>query len=561
MTAGLLSTINPNKVKSKMKETKHKNKEKFSVLYLDDDTDNLISFKYQFQEAYIIFVTDSIDEAIKLLAENSINVIISDQRMPKMTGTAFFESISPKFPLTPRIILTGFSDIQAVIDGINKGKIYHYLQKPWKEEELKMVIDKAIEVNILEIENEKLKYDLLEKNKSLIKTNAELQKVNHNLVKAKEKAEENNNLKTAFLHNLSHEIRTPMNGIMGFANLISNKDLKEEKRTSYAKLIVDNSKRLLLIIDDILDISRIETGQVQLLYELVDINMAILNLLTFFEQSAIQRGLSLYTHTPLTKEESTILTDNTKLIQILNNLLSNALKYTKSGHIKFGYNFIESEKDDNFLEFFVEDTGIGIPREKQDIIFERFRQIGDNISGMESGTGLGLSICKGFINCMGGKIWVESKPGFGSTFYFTIPYIVAQNNYDISHIDNPSVNKCTVLIVEDDWANFIYLKKIVESSASKDVNIIHAEKGEDAIEYCKNNRNIQLVLMDIILSGKDGYVATKEIKKIRPDLPVIVQTAYATEDEMKKAYDAGCNNYYSKPIKSADIKKIVKEYI
>ncbi|UCH14943.1 MAG: PAS domain S-box protein [Bacteroidales bacterium] len=381
------------------------------------------------------------------------------------------------------------------------------------------------------------------------------------LLEAKERAIESDLLKSAFLANMSHEIRTPMNGIVGFADLVKNRAITTAKRNKYLDIIIDRSKHLLNIINDIIDISKIEAGEINIIEKEFNLNKMLNKLYSFFE-SEIQiksfRNVELRINSGLEDKKSIIYTDPVRLQQILTNLISNAFKFTKKGHIEYGY----TVSDEKTLNFYVKDTGIGLSKEEQEIIFDRFRQ-GEN-SGEEliQGTGLGLSISKGLIEFLDGRIWVKSKKGSGSTFYFNIPYKTLQKTKlkikgKKEEVNNKHIleNK-TILIVEDDDTSFYFFKEILAETNAK---LLWVKEGTEAIELCQNNPDIDLVLMDIQLPYMNGYDATQEIKKYRQDLPVIAETAYALAGEKEKAINAGCDDYLSKPIdKEILLKKIKK---
>lgn len=238
------------------------------------------------------------------------------------------------------------------------------------------------------------------------------------LLKAKKKAEESDLLKTAFLQNMSHEIRTPMNSIVGFSELLNNSDLLPEKRKKFTSIIIDNADQLLSIVNDILTISTLQTNQDQAHIEPTNINQVLSDLLIIYEKQALSRHLSIQLHQALSDQESVVFTDKTKIIQIITNLLNNAFKFILEGSIEFGYRLINED-----MVFYVTDSGIGIPEEMQNVIFDRFMQASDFVKFNYGGNGLGLAISKEFVDLLGGKIWVESDVNKGSTFYFTIKYL------------------------------------------------------------------------------------------------------------------------------------------
>jgi signal transduction histidine kinase/ActR/RegA family two-component response regulator len=374
----------------------------------------------------------------------------------------------------------------------------------------------------------------------------------------KEKAMRSDQLKTSFLANMSHEIRTPMNGIKGFSQLLKNTGLSIEKRIKYIDLIIDSSDRLMSIVNDILDISKLETGHIDIEVEKVDINQLFLRIFNFYEPRIKEKGISFYIDPKLSELPLFIYTDSSRLWQILNNLISNALKFTSSGYIKIGFH-----ERDNDIEFYVEDTGIGISRENHEKIFDRFQQIKPISSQLYGGTGLGLAISKSLVELLGGSIWVNSIPEHGSTFFFTVGNKKIDVNQesislnDLKSEDNFRFNDFTILIAEDEETNFIFLN---ETLSEFNIKVLHARNGLEAVALCMNTKKIDLVLMDIKMPILNGYDATKQIKSIHPDLPVIAQTAYAYTKDKERALREGFDDYLAKPIDLSDIKKLIEKY-
>jgi len=375
---------------------------------------------------------------------------------------------------------------------------------------------------------------------------------NAELQKAKEKAEENDHLKSAFLQNMSHEIRTPMNAITGFSGLLNKQKLTEKKRKDYVSVIQNSCKQLLLIVSDILTISSLETNQEKLENQTICTNNVIDELHAIFEHQAKDNNLSLTTLKPLSDIESVICIDKTKLIQILSNLLTNALKFTNQGFINLGYSLKGKE-----LEFYVKDTGIGMKPEIHKEIFKRFRQAEFTINRQYGGTGLGLSISKGFVELLGGKIWVESELGKGSTFYFTIPYKQAKENIEHEMFQKTSKSEPTVLIAEDEINNFFLLKELF---IDDDIQLVHAKNGQEAVDICESNADIALILMDIKMPKLNGYDAAKIIKKFNPNVPIIAQTAFALDSEIKNYHDV-FDDYIVKPFDENKLKKKIHNYL
>ncbi|MEZ5198140.1 MAG: PAS domain S-box protein [Bacteroidales bacterium] len=372
---------------------------------------------------------------------------------------------------------------------------------------------------------------------------------------AKDKAEESDRLKSAFLANMSHEIRTPMNSIIGFSDLLL-KDENPQDRNKYLKIIQSNGNHLLNIINDIIDISKIEAGLVTLSKTDFNINDELDEIKALFSSRKflLNTNVDFNINKTLDGSKATIHNDKTKLRQVLINLVNNALKFTKKGFVDYGYTLI-SRNDGEYLLFSVRDTGIGLSKDEQEIIFERFRQGETSDTGAFGGTGLGLAICKAYVELMGGTIWVESKKGEGSTFFFTIPYSrskvkVAGNGIKAIEKAYPDWSNKTILIVEDNSANTYLLKAYLRKTK---VKIREVVDGLSAVKSCENNADIDLVLMDIKLPGMNGYEATRLIKKSRKNLPIIAQTAFAMESDAMEALESGCDDFLSKPIQQEEL--------
>ena len=412
-------------------------------------------------------------------------------------------------------------------------------------------------------ERKKFEKLLIQKNKEIKGQNKQYLKLNKNLIElnaelklSKESAEESDHLKTAFLQNMSHEIRTPMNGILGFAELLNNPGISGEKQSEFINAIEQSGQRMLNIIDDIVNISKIETGQIVLDIKGTYINQLLKDLLIFFNPQAEIKGINLACNCELPDELSRIETDETKLSQVLSNLIKNAIKFTEAGNIDFGYHFNKKE-----LEFYVHDSGLGIAPENQAIVFERFRQIDIAQTHNYDGAGLGLAISKAYVEKLGGKIWVDSELSKGSTFFFTIPYKLNNSNQpEITPIISLSnhLQPLNILLTEDDEISMRLLKELFEN---ENVNLYFAKNGQEALSIVKANPNIQLVLMDLKMNVMDGFEATKLIKKVRPELPVIAQSAFSFSDELNKAKLAGCDDFIRKPVKRELLVSLINKYI
>lgn len=382
----------------------------------------------------------------------------------------------------------------------------------------------------------------------------ERRKVEIELKKSKEAAEEANRVKTAFLANMSHEIRTPMNAIQGFSEVILKGNLSEKSTFDFIEIINNSSKQLLNVINDIIDISMIEAGQLKIIYDTVKLNRLLENIYCLHSNSAKSKGLRFNVSYGLPNTVDSINTDEHRLAQIINNLISNAIKFTNEGYVEFGYKL-----KDAHLEFYVKDSGIGIPIEFHDLIFERFRQVDDKLSRDYGGTGLGLSICKSIIEMMGGEIWIESEPNKGSTFFFTLSYeqkypAIENEILESNYID---LKDKTILIAEDDYYNYLLLQKLLEST---NANLLRANNGREAIDIFSQN-NVDFVLMDIKMPVMNGYEAVKIIRENNTRIPIVAQTAYAMTEERQLAIEAGCDYYITKPIKSGELYDIFKEIL
>ncbi len=381
------------------------------------------------------------------------------------------------------------------------------------------------------------------------------------LIHAKEKAEESDRLKSAFLANMSHEIRTPMNGILGFTGLLKEPNLSGEAQQEYIEIIEKSGARLLNIINDIVDLSKIESGLVKMDIKESNINEKIEYVYTFFKPEVEGKGLQFFFKNTLPADESIIKTDREKVFAILANLVKNAIKFTNEGAIEFGY-----DKKGEYLEFFVKDTGIGIPYNRQQAIFDRFIQADIVHAQAFQGAGLGLSISKAYVEMLGGKIWVESEPGKGSTFYFTIPYNIAPEEKAVSKVvsadgtadqTNPEDSGLKILIAEDDEVSEKLISIVIRAFCKE---ILKAGTGVEAIEACRNNPDIDLILMDLRMPVLDGYEATRQIRQFNKDVVIIAQTAYGLEGDREKAIAAGCDDYVSKPINISLLKMLMQKH-
>ena len=428
------------------------------------------------------------------------------------------------------------------------------------------IIQDITEQKEYERELKKINEELGSAEEELRASNEELRHINQRLEiqkqeleVAKEKAEESDRLKSAFLANMSHEIRTPMNGIMGFSQILHENDFEKEKQKEFLDIIYSRTKHLLQIINDIVDVSKIEANQLSVHNEVIELGELFEEL--YEDQKNELEELGKYNiNLSLSLEDKPLKTeaDRNRLKQVMYNLLNNAMKFTHEGTIEFGY------KNDRKKEvtFFVSDTGIGIPTQRQGEIFERFRQLDDSSNREYEGTGLGLTISRNLIELMNGTMWVDSEEGRGTTFYFTLPL----NNEPINEPDSmsdstfqqTSLKGKSILLVEDDPTSQEYMKAILEPTGAE---IIVSDSGENALEEIYKHKTYDIILMDVRLPGIDGLEVTREIRKKGNKIPIIAQTAHAMGEDRQKCLKAGADDYISKPIEMEQLLTLIHKFL
>ena len=425
----------------------------------------------------------------------------------------------------------------------------------------------SIGVNITEHKmHEKM---LEEKNDEIKAQNEGYKKINQELQIALERAEESDRLKSAFLTNMSHEIRTPMNSILGFSELLKESEPTNDKQHRYIGVIENSGKRMLNIINDILTISKIESGIMDINNSEFNINEQIESIYASFKNEIEQKGIDFSYKNALPENEAMINNDGEKIYAVLINLVKNAIKFTNRGAIEFGYN-LKTNGATAELEFFVKDTGGGIRPEQMEVIFERFRQGSELLTRNYEGAGLGLAISKAYVEMLGGKIWVESKEenlvsgNEGSTvFYFIIPYDLKPNKkIDMQNVTSLTGKKHSdrdlkILIVEDDVVSENMLEIMIEDYCKAP---LVAKNGFEAVQLCKENPDIDFVLMDIKMPELNGYEATKLIREFNKDVIIFAQTAFALSGDREKTIAAGCNDYISKPYSQSELTGLINKY-
>lgn len=371
------------------------------------------------------------------------------------------------------------------------------------------------------------------------------------LRRAQQRAQESDNLKTAFIQNISHEIRTPMNGIVGFSNLLIKENISFLERRKYSEFVTQSTLQLLTIVEEVLELSLIQVGDVEVKENSVNLN-DLLQEIYHINSPQIKKEVILSLENGALDASTSVLIDDDKLKEIFKSLLNNANKFTERGQISFGYT-VRGEK----LEFFVKDSGVGIPLEVQETIFNSFHKVGKT-NKLYDGLGLGLSICKGYLSLLNGSIRVESQPNNGSTFYFTLPFKPQMQVVNTPQTTQAKYNKLTVLVVEDDEINFYYLANILKDIGVKPIRAIN---GREAVDICMSNKSINFIFMDINMPVMNGYEATKLIRKFNSKVPIIAQTVYGYSNETDDLIRVGCNDFILKPFEIAAVLSVINKYV
>ncbi len=394
-----------------------------------------------------------------------------------------------------------------------------------------------------------------------IRDTTKMEKTRRDLIRAKERAEESERLKNTLMTNISHDIRTPMNSIIGFSELLNIGNLAYDKRLEYVKTIKNQGLLLLKMIDDIVELTQMETGKVTIRKSPCNIDFLLNEILTIFNQYKVSQNkehIDIKINYP-EKRGKVIYTDPGRLQQLISSLITNSIKFTEKGSVEIGYKPITEQR----IEFYVRDTGAGLSRELQKRIFNKVAE-DEPGPGKSESTGLGLTIARNLIRLMGGKIWVESELGQGSTFYFTIPYEeIPETYHDMAPDEEFVIPSYTwkdkvILVVEDDEINFKFLEAVLHDTSAQ---VLHAINGFQAVELCRSINKIDLVLMDIKMPEMDGFEATRQIRSFNRKVPIIAQTAFVMEHELKKCHEAGCNDQVTKPIDIKEFFEKVDRYL
>ncbi len=561
---------------------------KGAIVCVDDQKLVLIGLRDQLirlvGDEYAIQLAESGKEALEIFAEleregMEIPLVICDQIMPKMRGDELLIALHARYPKTRKILLTGDASMDAVINAVNGANLYRYISKPWDEEDLGLTVREAIRSYFqdkqLTEQNEALRrvnQDLERLNASLeqrvAERTAELMEANQHLQQAKEAAEAANLAKSTFLANMSHELRTPLNAILGFTQVMSGDSSINSENRQYLDIIQRSGQHLLKLINDVLDMSRIEAGRLKLEEKSFDLYRLLNDLELMLCLKAEENQLRLIFERSQQVPQY-INGDENKLRQVLLNLLGNALKFTQEGSIilrvKVGEKQAVTPQDTINLLFEVEDTGPGINAEEMELLFEAFMQA-KNSQKSQAGAGLGLAISRKFVNLMGGDITVDSVVGKGSTFRFNIEASLAQasdlpqqsSRWRITGLA-PDQAAYRLLIVEDNWENSLLLLKLLSSLGFE---VKEAKNGLEAIALWES-WNPDLILMDMRMPVMNGYEATRRIKATAKGQAtvIIAVTSSAFEEDRSEILSIGCDDFVRKPFQEEIIFAKLAEHL
>jgi two-component system, sensor histidine kinase and response regulator len=521
-----------------------------AILIVDDQQSNIdiLADLLEMLDYENITQTTSPLKALELLKEKHFDLLLLDLMMPELSGFELMEQLKGILPdnyFQPILVLTADASSETRKNALAAGAS-DFLTKPFDLTEVGLRIKNLLFTKFLfqQITDQNLFLEEKVKERT-----HRLEKINKELIEAKEKAEAGDRLKTSFIQNISHEVRTPLNGVLGFSDIMMDPDIDNEDKEMYKPLLQSSCDRLINTITDYMDISLIASGNMELRKKATDIAEIALDCSLKFGELCNTKNIT-FEHIPPTDEQNTTIeTDPEFLRKIINHLLDNAVKFTSSGFVTFAWEI----KGNQFI-ITVKDSGRGIDESAKSKIFNAFEQEETSLTRSHEGSGLGLAIIKGLVELLDGEISFESEQGQGTIFTVTMPTGIAgkeevvQSN-DTDHLQKPE-HAPTFLIVEDDYANRLLLKTILKNLSS---NILLAENGLEAVNLCKENQQISLVLMDLKMPVMDGFEATAIIKSIRPNLPVVALTAYAMSGDEQKARDAGCDEYLTKPVSKSKL--------
>lgn len=537
------------------------------ILVVDDHPNNLKVVGTILGAEYSISFANNGENALKLLEHNHPSLILLDIMMPGIDGFEVCRRIkeNPRLKQIPVIFLTARSDTDTLVKGFQAGAV-DFIAKPFNIQEITVRVSThlALYNSRLQIQDicEKLQVSegaLKLAYSELADYKDHLEELVHQrtaeLQTAKEKAEESSKLKTAFINNVSHEIRTPLNGILGFNQLLAQEELTDEERTEFLSGLKKSATRLIQTVTDFLDISQLVSGSMSQRPDQFELADFFYDLTEEFELRFRQKELVLKTEFPETLEPVIITADRELFSKVFRHLIDNAEKFTHTGSVTIGFSV-----SGPVIEIWVKDTGVGISAENKDKIFEPYFQEDLSSTRGYEGSGLGLSIVDGLVTLMGGKVFVESQKGTGSTFIITLPSSIVTSRH-AAEVNIPaaiSSDDAIILIAEDIRQNYVVFDAILKKAGYQ---TLYAEHGLEAVETCKKHPGIALVLMDIKMPVMDGKEATSRIKKIRSDLPVIALSAYATGEELDLIRSAGCDEIIPKPVDKDKLLQAIRKYV
>ncbi len=531
-------------------------------MIVDDNEANLFSLVKILEKLnYPIHTAKSGFEAIDLTDTNEYSLVLLDIQMPEMDGFQVLEHIRSKLinKYTPVILISAiFTESQYRLKGIQIGAV-DFLPKPIDPAILQAKVKVFLELEEHKDSLKKLISELATKNE-LLKTEIEKRKkVEAKLRVAKKQAEKISENKSQLLVNMSHEIRTPVNSILGFADLIANPNLSKTDKDRYVKYVSNSSQNLLFLINEILDHSRIESGEFKLNKAPCRLSDMMVELKESFDRIKVQQEKEdLEIILDLPSEQMIIETDPQRVKQVMINLLSNAVKYTDEGYVKIGYKL-----EGKYIKLFIIDSGIGISEDEIGKVFQRFKRVETQNSLKAQGTGLGLSIASRVVELLGGKIGVTSKIDVGSEFYFTLPYtpLVDENKEPSSEkeifVEDPDWSNHSIVIAEDEEMNFMFLQEALRTTK---IEIIWAKNGHEAVAKSLELEP-DLILMDIKMPDINGFEAVSLIKKQKPHLIIIIQTAFAKTDDELTQREKNYDDMITKPINRNDLFKTMSKYL